>query len=490
MPRKYLSKSTFITGLQCEKALYLKKFHPQLADEVGLAKQNIFDVGNQVGLLAQNLFPGGVDASPKDYTKLPEAIDYTQSLIKNGENIIYEAGFEYDYVRCFVDILVKKGDEWHIYEVKSSTSVSETYINDASLQYFILKKCGLNIGSVSIIHIDNKYVKNGELDIYKLFKITPVLEKIQNKIDLVPIELKNLHNVLTQDAVPKIDIGKHCNKPYECDFKSYCWKDVPSYSVLNISRLKAETKWGLYNSGYINIKDIPLETKMSSNQRIQVDCEINQTSLFNKKKIKEFIDNLTDDVFHLDFETFAYGVPVFDDVRPYQHIPFQYSLHHESNAEIKNHYEFLGSSNEDPREPFIKSLIKNLQFDGDILVYNIGFERSKLEDLIKIFPNYKSDLQKIIDRMKDLMIPFKEKWYYVPEMQGSYSIKKVLPALVPDLTYQDLSINKGDLASLEFSNLHNKSIEEQKKIRNDLLEYCKMDTFAMFKILKVLREKI
>ena len=173
MPRKYLSKSTFITGLQCEKALYLKKFEPQLADEVGLAKQNIFDVGNQVGLLAQNLFPGGVDASPTDYTKLPEAIDYTQSLIENGENIIYEAGFEYDYVRCFVDILVKKGAQWHIYEVKSSTSVSETYINDASLQYFILKKCGLDIASVSIIHIDNKYVKNGELDIYKLFKITP-----------------------------------------------------------------------------------------------------------------------------------------------------------------------------------------------------------------------------------------------------------------------------------------------------------------------------
>ena len=130
MARKHLSKSTFITGLQCEKALYLKKFQPKLADEIGLAKQNIFDVGNQVGLLAQNLFPGGVDASPKDYTKLLEAIHYTQSLINNGEDIIYEAGFEYDYVRCFVDILVKKGDEWHIYEVKSSTSVSETYIND------------------------------------------------------------------------------------------------------------------------------------------------------------------------------------------------------------------------------------------------------------------------------------------------------------------------------------------------------------------------
>ena len=490
MSRKYLSKSTFITGLQCPKALYFKKYKPELADEINLAKQNVFDVGNEVGLLAQKLFPGGIDASPEHYTKLAESISYTSDLINDGVDVIYEAGFEYDYVRCFIDILVKKNGKWHIYEVKSSTKVSETYINDASLQYYILKNCGLDVESVSIVHINNSYIKNRELDVFNFFSITPVLEKIQNKIDFVPIKLKELHEVLLENETPEIDIGKQCTKPYECDFKSYCWKDVPDYSVLNISRLKPDTKWGLYNSGYINIKDVPLDTKMSSNQRIQVDCEINQTNLFNKKKIKEFLDGLTNDVFHLDFETVGVAIPIFDGLKPYQPNPFQYSLHHEKNGKIIKHYEFLASSEEDSRELFIKSLIKDLQCSGDILVYNIGFERGRLKELIRSFPKYESDIQEIIDRMKDLMIPFKEKWYYVPEMQGSYSIKKVLPALVPDLTYKDLSINKGDVASLEFSNLNKKSLQEQENIRKDLLEYCKMDTFAMFKILEVLRKKI
>ena len=490
MSRKYLSKSTFITGLQCPKALYFKKYKPELADDINLTKQNTFDVGTKVGLLAQKLFPGGIDASPENYTKLRESIIYTKNLINDGNEIIYEAGFEFNYVRCFIDILVKKDGKWHIYEVKSSTKVSETYINDASLQYYILKKCGLEIASVSIIHINNNYVKIGELNVFEFFSITPVLEKVQSKIDFVPIKLKELHETLLKNNAPDLDIGKHCNKPYECDFKGYCWEGVPEYSVLNISRLKADTKWGLYNSGYININDIPLDTKMSANQRIQVDCEINQTNIINKKKIKDFINNLSNDIFHLDFETISEAVPNFDGLKAYQQNPFQYSLHHEKNGKIKRHYEFLASSDGDFREFFIKSLVKNLQSDGDILVYNIGFERGKLKDLIKYFPKYEYELQSIIDRMKDLMIPFKEKWYYVPEMQGSYSIKKVLPALVPDLSYGNLSINKGDIASLEFLNLSKKPTDEQENIRKDLLEYCKMDTFAMFKILEVLRKKI
>ena len=184
------------------------------------------------------------------------------------------------------------------------------------------------------------------------------------------------------------------------------------------------------------------------------------------------------------------AIPVNDGLKPYQQIPFQYSLHHENNGKIIEHYEFLAEPNKDFREDFIKSLITNLQHDGDILVYNIGFERGKLNDLIKFFPKYEHELQSIIERMKDLMIPFKEKWFYLPEMQGSYSIKKVLPALVPELTYEKLPINKGDVASLEFLNLDKKSLELQKKIRVDLLEYCKLDTFAMYKILEVLRKKV
>ena len=181
-------------------------------------------------------------------------------------------------------------------------------------------------------------------------------------------------------------------------------------------------------------------------------------------------------------------MPNFDNTKAYQQIPFQYSVHYENNRDIE-HFEFLAlNALSDSREDFIKKLITDVKKDGDILVYNIGFERGRLNELINIFPQYQLELQRIIDRMKDLMIPFKEKWYYMPSMKGSYSIKNVLPALVPSLSYDDLEIGNGGLASETFANLHAiENLDKLDRIRKNLLEYCKRDTFAMVKILDVLR---
>ena len=185
MARKYLSKSTFIKGVQCEKALYLHKFNSELADEISQQQESIFQTGTNVGILAQELFPGGIDASPTDYTKYFESFKYTQQLINEGAEVIYEAGFCFDYVMCFVDILVKKDGRWHAYEVKSSTKVSETHIIDASLQYYIMKNSGLELADISIIHIDNNYVRNGALDLNQLFHSVSVVNQAENNNDYV-----------------------------------------------------------------------------------------------------------------------------------------------------------------------------------------------------------------------------------------------------------------------------------------------------------------
>ena len=487
MARKYLSKSTFIKGVQCEKALYLHKFNSELADEISQQQEAVFQTGTNVGVLAQELFPGGIDASPKDYTKYFESFKYTQQLINEGAEVIYEAGFCFDYVMCFIDVLVKKDGKWHAYEVKSSTKVSETYIIDASLQYYIMKNSGLEITDISIVHIDNNYVRDGEIDLNQLFHSVSVINQAQNNNDYVKNKLLDLHSTLSKDSAPNVDIGKHCSYPYTCNFKGYCWKHIPQYSIFDISRLNKEIKWNLYNGRYIEVKDIPIDTRLSANQKIEIDSYINQTEIIHKIKIREFVNSLSNNIYHLDFETYQSAVPPFNGLKPYQQIPFQYSAHYENNGTME-HYEFLADPSNDPREAFVKSLINDMKKDGDILVYNIGFERGRLNELIRIFPKYQPQLESIIDGMKDLMIPFKEKWYYVPAMKGSYSIKYVLPALVPSLSYDDLDINNGSLASSTFANLHNvNDLNQMKKTRKHLLQYCKMDTFAMVKILEVLR---
>ena len=487
MARKYLSKSTFIKGVQCEKALYLHKFNSELADEISQQQESIFQTGTNVGILAQELFPGGIDASPTDYTKYFESFKYTQQLIHEGAEVIYEAGFCFDYVMCFVDILVKKDGRWHAYEVKSSTKVSETHIIDASLQYYIMKNSGLELADISIIHIDNNYVRDGALDLNQLFHSVSVVNQAENNNDYVKNKLLDLHTTLSKDSVPNIDIGTHCSYPYDCNFKSHCWKHIPEYSIFDLSRLNKKIKWSLYHGRHIEIKDLPTDTKLSDNQKIEIDSYINQSEIINKSKIREFVKSLSNNIYHLDFETYQSAVPPFNGLKPYQQIPFQYSAHYENNGTIE-HCEFLADHSNDSREAFVKALINDMNKEGDILVYNIGFERGRLNELIRILPKYQAQLEAIIDRMKDLMIPFKEKWYYVPAMKGSYSIKYVLPALVPSLSYDNLEINNGSSASSTYANLHTLSdLDQINQTRKNLLEYCKLDTFAMVKILEVLR---
>ena len=489
MSNSRLSKSTFIRGLQCEKSLYLYKHHFRLKDPTQESLQAVFDQGTNIGLLAQELFPNGADASPDNHFKMVESVEKTQDFICQGESIIYEATFIYNNVLAALDILVKDDEGWKAYEVKSSTKVTETYIKDAAIQYYTITNSDIDLKDISIVYINNQYTRDGELDIHQLFTIESVYDQVLEFLPRIPNEIRRLKNVIESPEVPNVDIGNHCFDPYECDFRGTCWKHIPEYSVFDISKLNKDKKFNLYNQGVITLDDIDLsKTDLNPNQELQVQSEINGTSHIDIEEIKNFTNGLNYPLYFLDFETIGPAVPKYISSRPYQQLVFQYSLHiQETSTSELEHREYLADPSKDPRIGFIEQLINDCGSSGDILVYNIGFERGKLNDLIEGFPEYFYELRGIVNRLKDLMIPFQQKWYYTPEMKGSYSIKSVLPALVPNLSYNDLEIKEGGTASNIFLSMVNGTFEGGvKETRKQLLEYCKLDTFAMVKILEKL----
>ena len=487
--KKLLSKSTFVRGLQCEKSLYLYKNHFNLKDTPSLSLKTIFEQGTSIGLLAQHLFPGGVDASTKSYININDSVKKTFDFINQGETTIYEATFIYNNVLAALDILVKKEDGWHAYEVKSSTRISSTYLNDAAIQYYTIINSGINLKDISIIYINKNYLMNENIDVSQLFNIQSVYDKVLKLNDRIPKDVNRFKKVLMSSKAPNVDIGTHCSKPYECDFKGVCWNHIPDYSIFDISRLSTKKKFDLYKKGIVKIDQVDInKTPLNSDQLIQVQSDLNNKTYIETKKIKKFIKDLKYPLFYLDFETISSAIPMYKNTKPYQQLVFQYSLHVQKSINSKIvHSDYLANQNEDPRSQFIERLINDCGNYGDIIVYNISFERGKLKNLIKNFPNYSLQLTSIINRLKDLMLPFKNKWYYSPKMKGSYSIKYVLPALVPDLSYDNLDIKDGGTASNIFLSMVNGTFNGNvKETRKQLLEYCYMDTFAMVKILEKL----
>lgn len=480
-------------GLQCEKSLYLNKYNRNLKDEINAQQQAIFSQGTSVGELAQELFPGGVDCTPESYYDFQKAVIKTQEEIDNGATVIYEAAFQFEEVLVALDILVKDENGWKAYEVKSSTSVSDTYRMDASLQYYVIKNSGIDLQDISIVYINNQYVKKGKLAVKELFTIESVMEDVKERLVGIPNQIKALKTVLNQSEVPVKEIGAHCTSPYPCDFMGHCWKHVPDYSVFNISRLGVEKKFDLYEKGILEIKDVPDEYPLSVNQRIQVEKEITQTTHIDKPNIETFLNELNYPLYFLDFETMGSAIPIYDDSRPYQQLVFQYSLHiQEKPGDELIQKEYLAATDgSDPRIKFMDQLVQDCGTKGDVIVYNIDFERGKLNELISTFSQHEKGLNNIVSRLKDLMIPFQNKWYYKPEMQGSYSIKKVLPALVPELTYSDLEIKEGGTASNVFTQMAAGTyVGDIEKTRKDLLEYCKLDTLAMVRIIEELKKTL
>jgi hypothetical protein len=401
---------------------------------------------------------------------------------------MYEAGFQFNEVLAIADIVVKDRNSWKVYEVKSSTSISETYINDVALQYYVLSNSGLKIKDFSIVYINNQYIRKGELDINSLFIIESILEYILPLQDFVQEKIKKLKKVILKKRMPDIDIGEHCHNPYKCGFFNYCRKHIPEYSIFDLSGMHLNKKYDLYRDGIIKLDDVTDDYSLSKKNNLQLDVYKTGKPQIDANAIKDFIDELNYPIYFMDFETFQPAVPLFDKSRPYQQIPFQYSIHYKetANSELA-HSQFLDEAGNDPREEFIRKLLEGTEGAGNIIVYNKTFEITRLKEIARDFPDYSEEIEERILRIKDLMLPFQRNYYYAPEMRGSYSIKAVLPALVPELSYDELEINEGGLASIAFENLFTETdMIKITETREQLLDYCKLDTLAMVKILEKL----
>jgi len=486
-PNIYLSKSLFIRGLQCHKSLYLHKYHPELRDEISEEQEALFQTGFEVGKYARRLFPGGVEI-PYDETSYDSQIQKTQDEIRNGTKTIYEAAFSYDNIFVKVDVLHKDHEGWKIFEVKSSTEIVPIYLDDAAVQYYVLNGAGLPVSKVFLAHINNQYVRDGEIDPRGLFTVNDITDSVKQKQPFIAENIARQKEMLEND-MPDIDIGEHCEKPHGCDFQGHCWQHIPRDSVFDLRR-KGINKFDLYRQGIIEMKDIPLD-RLNRYQRLQVEAFLNKADKIDKDAIKTFLDSLIYPLCFLDFETFCTAIPLFDGIRPYRQVPFQYSLHIQDSegAELK-HFEYLAEPRKDPRRELLTKLIDTIPEQSSIIAYT-DFETDRLRELSAWFPEYIDRIERLIRNIRDISLPFDKMDYYHWKMNGSYSIKAVLPVLVPEMGYDNLAIHDGGIAMNAYFAINQSNDQKEiEGIRSDLLEYCKLDTLAMVKILEKLREMV
>ena len=493
MPELYeISKSKYCRGFQCPKILWLERNKPEEAQET--ASENILENGNRVGLLAQQYF-GEHSVVGFSFDKSEMAAE-TQRLIESGTENICEAAFLVDGLYCAVDILHKNGDGWDIVEVKSSTKLSDIYIEDMAFQFYVLTRSGIKVNRVINMHLNSFYVRQGDLDLKGLFRLEDCTEAVTGRSEEVEKLIPVIRAAASSAEEPVRDLDLYCESPYKCAFWGYCSRELPEHNIFGVSGMQTKTRFRHYKNGIVSFEDMlenAKKLKLSEKVRRQIESVTeNRPDQINREKITEFLKTLSYPLYHLDFETYQQPIPEYDGVSPYQQIPFQYSLHIEQADGSLEHREFLAKEGTDPRRELAQRLVEDIPPGVCSLAYNMTFEKTVIRRLAETFPDLEKRLMDIHDNMHDLMIPFKDQDYYSTAMQGSYSIKYVLPALYPDdpeLDYHNLrGIHNGGEASASFAALAERSPEEIAATREDLLKYCGLDTYAMVKVLRKLKE--
>lgn len=480
-----LSKSKYCSALQCPKMLWLKENKPEEFND-NCINQAVMNNGSSVGNLAIGLFGESVDVPFGDLTDM---VAETKRLIDKQTPVITEASFFVEDLFCSVDILKYTGDgEVEIYEVKSSTSVHEHYYDDAAFQCYVVTKAGYCVKKCSVVHINNQYVRLGELNLHELFNIVDITEPVLAMQPTVDNNRARFQNYMKQADEPLDDIGPQCFSPHACGFWSYCTKHLPKPNVFDVARLSGSKKFQCYYDDMISFADLNKSDIFSPSQYMQIEHELyGYPPYIDTENIKKFVSNLSYPIYFLDFESFQPAVPLFDNAKPYEQIVFQYSLHYieEEGGELK-HKEFLAYPGGDPRRALAEQLCRDIPLNVCTTAYNMSFERSRIRELAALYPDLSEHLMNIHDNIYDLMVPFQKKWYYCKAMQGSYSIKYVLPALFPDdpaLDYHNLEgVHNGGEASATFGRMADMGVKEMEEAREQLLKYCGLDTFAMVKV--------
>lgn len=484
-----LSKSKFVAGVQCLKRLYLQVYEPELAAESDDATDAILNQGTEVGALARGAFPGGVIVEA-DYDEIDSALETTRQLIGDVRiPAIFEAAFCYKGVLVRVDVLERlPRNRWRLIEVKSTTGVKDSHLYDVAIQRHVVSGCGINVTAACLMHLNRDYLYDGqEYRLRKLFKIEDLTREIAKLDGELPTLLRRQWRVLKLESPPAVEPGPQCQDPVECEFYDQCHEPTPSNHISELPRISNAKVAALLDQGIAQISEIPEDFPLGA-LATRAWQAVRRGQPWISDDISQELRKLKYPLAFMDFETLYPALPRYEGMRPYDHIPFQWSIHRQKSPAARlEHFEFLATDEGDPRRQFTESLCRALKGTGHIVVYNQGFESNRLRELASWFPEYAGRISQIRKRLWDLLSIVRRNVYH-PEFRGSYSIKNVLPALVPRMTYEGMEIADGGEAAQAWDRIVRGDIgkDEEERLRKALLAYCAQDTLAMARLLAYL----
>ena len=479
-----LSKSKFVGGWQCEKQAFLTANHPKLATPYDSATLARFAGGTRFGVLAQSAWPGGVLINSPAF-KHDAAVAWTKDLIEGDEiDVIFEAGFTALDTRVRADVMIRNREtsKWDLVEVKSSSSAKEVHDVDMTIQRAVIEASGIPVGTTGVMLVDSGYVRgDAEVTPDGLFKIVDRTEEVLALLPSVISLNSHLHEVIVSETMPDIEIGPHCEEPYGCAFFEYCTKDRPVDWIQNLPGFGLKKVSEYESRGVIGISDIGSEEKLNVLQNRAVESAVSKTPWVSDL-LSEVLSDIGYPMRFIDFETAGPTVPLYPGTSPREVLPFQWSCHTLDGDGSLDHSDYLANGETDPRREFVESLLRTVGTEGPVLVYS-GYEQTTLRRLAGLFPDLESQIDDLISRFVDLLSLVKENYYHLG-FKGSFSIKRVLPVMVPGYDYSDLAIGEGETASATFVDIVEGRVGEDEldDVLYDLLEYCKRDTEAMVRM--------
>ena len=488
LPPHRLFKSRYMAGHQCHLRLWYDIHEWHLRPPIGEAQQAIFDTGHQVGDLARDRYPGGHFVE-HDYLNIPAALSETQRLIeKNAAHALFEPAFQHNNVLARVDVLERIPDGgWRIVEVKSTTRCKPEHIPDVAVQLWVLRGAGLDIRDAGVLTLNREYIHDGiNLDLDTLFNLHPVLDEADALLESIGTEIADMQTMLAADSAPDIQPSQHCFKPYECPYYAHCTRNIPQpeHGIRELSGIRPDRRKQLESMGVTEVRDVPASFPLNQLQTVIRQAVIDGGDTVHGDLARS-LAGIVPPVRHLDFETYQPAIPRFAGTRPYDQIPFLFSVRTELDELSHDHTDYLHEDDSDPRPAIIERLIEALGNEGSICTYS-SFERTQLKALAAAFPQYIDALDDIIARLVDLL-PIVSGNYYHPDFHGSFSIKSVLPVVAPGLGYEDLEIADGQLASIWYARaLASANSTEKRQIFDNLRKYCARDTLAMVELRKTL----
>ena len=484
-----LSKSRYLAGLQCNKRLYLECYEGGLRDPLKPATQALFEAGARVGLVARGLFEGGTRIGDNGASH-DAAVQETNIAIESGARAIYEAAFRHDNVRIRVDILAPAGNgAWDLVEVKSSAGFKDEYLPDVAIQLHVLEGAGVPVRRVRLVHVNSQYLyEGGEYVLDRLFAIQDLTEQARRVLPKLRAALEEMRAPLWAWIPPDITIGAQCKKPYPCPFYGHCHPAGSGFEIERMPRMNPKLLRALREADIDDIRDIPEDFEGLTDLHRRIRTSIITGRVHQDPELRHALAALRPPIHFLDFETCNPPLPRFAGTRPFQQVPFQWSDHVILPGGGLDHRGFLHESAEDPREPLVASLVEALGTEGPIVVYS-GFEERIVRYLADELPHRRDALEGIAGRMVDLLELIRAHYYH-PDFRGSFSIKDVLPALVEDLDYNDLTIQEGSQAATGFIEMIDPQTPEAKRreLKCALLAYCRRDTEAMVRLYERLKE--